>query len=433
VEFRILGPLQVLDGGRELPLRSPKERDLLAVLLLHAGTVVSRDRLVEELWGESPPPTAAKALNVHVSQLRKTLARNGHDPVATRPPGYALEVDPECVDAARFERLAAEARERAATGDVESARALLREALELWRGRALDGIELESAARNEAGRLEELRLAAQMDRIDCDLALGRHDQVIGELEALVAEQPLRERLRSQLMLALYRSGRQADALHCYREAWETLVAELGIEPSLPLQRLQKAILNHDPSLEAPTGIGRGEPSSGLTGTVVVLFADASHVRRFLRELRPGEVDSFLAEYQRLLRAVFEELGGRGVAAFFDTVSAAFPTAKQAALAAAAAGRAIAAFQPQLTLKIGIDAGSAAAAASTGPVSLRSAKICNEATGGQVLVSQAVASLLENEGLQGFELQDLGERSLDAIPGGPARVYELRVRGVAEAT
>jgi DNA-binding SARP family transcriptional activator len=168
MEFRILGPLQVLDGGRELRLRSPKERELLAVLLLHVGEVVSRERLIEELWGESPPPTAGKALNVHVSKLRKTLARNGHDPVTTRPPGYALGVEPERLDAACFERLIAQAREQMAAGDVESARALLGDALELWRGPTLDGIELESAARNEAGRLDALRLAAQMDRIDCD-------------------------------------------------------------------------------------------------------------------------------------------------------------------------------------------------------------------------------------------------------------------------
>jgi len=435
VEFRILGPLQVLDGGRELPLRSRKERELLAVLLLHAGAVVSRGRLIEELWGESPPLTAAKALNVHVSQLRKMLAHHGDSPVATRTPGYALELEPERLDAARFERLIADARERTTAGELDSARALLGEALALWRGPVLAGIELESGARNEAGRLEELRLAAQMDRIDCDLALGMHEQLIGELGALVAEHPLRERPRSQLMLALYRSGRQADALRCYREARETLVGELGIEPSLPLQRLEKAILNHDPSLETPTGVGSGEltPTFALSGTVVVLFVDARNIRRFIRELGPGEVESFLTDYQRLLTVVFEELGGHEPTAFFDTVSASFPTAQQAALAAAAGQRAVAAFCPGLTLKVGLDAGSAAAARSTGPVGLRSATICNEAAGGQILVSQAVASLLENEGLQRFTLRDLGERSLGGIPGGRVRLYELAVHPVAAAT
>jgi YVTN family beta-propeller protein len=254
VEFRILGPLQVVDGEVEVPLPSRRERELLAVLLLHAGAVVSRERLIDELWGESPPPTAGKALNVHVSQLRKALARNGHEPIATQPPGYALRVEPEQLDAARFERLVAEAREHTAVGEVGDARALLAEALSLWRGPALDGIELESAARTEASRLEELRLAAQMERIDCDLALGSHDKVIAELETLVAEHPLRERLRGQLMLALYRAGRQADALRVYQEGRKTLVEELGLEPSAPLQRLEHAILNHDPTLELPAGI-----------------------------------------------------------------------------------------------------------------------------------------------------------------------------------
>jgi DNA-binding SARP family transcriptional activator/DNA-binding beta-propeller fold protein YncE len=258
VEFRILGPLQVLDGDAAVALGSPKERALLAVLLLHARAVVSRERLIDELWGESPPPTAAKALNVHVSQLRKSLARNGHETIATRPPGYTIEVEPDRLDAARFERLVATARERIAAGDIRAASSLLRDSLALWRGPALDGVELEAAARNEVAGLDELRLAAQMDRIDCDLALGLHEQLMTELEALVAEHPLRERLRGQLMLALYRSGRQADALRAYREARETLVGELGIEPSITLQRLEKAILNQDPSLEAPARIARAD-------------------------------------------------------------------------------------------------------------------------------------------------------------------------------
>jgi DNA-binding SARP family transcriptional activator len=254
MDFRILGPLQVLDGDAEVQLGSPKERALLAVLLLHAGTVVSRERLIDELWGDSPPPTAAKALNVHVSQLRKSLARNGQDPIATHAPGYALRIEPERLDAARFERLVAEARGHAASGDARSASELFRAALAVWRGPALAGIELESAARSEAGRLDGLRLAALMDKLDCDLALGLHEQVIGELEGLVAEHPLHERLRGQYMLALYRAGRQADALRAYQQARETLVGELGLEPSSALHRLERGILNHDPALELPAGI-----------------------------------------------------------------------------------------------------------------------------------------------------------------------------------
>src|SRR5437667_8817770 len=253
MEYRILGPLEVADEGEPVPLGRLKERLVLAVLLLHANEFVARERLIDELWGESPPPTARKAVNVYVSQLRKALARNGHDPITTADGGYRLEVDAERLDAARLQQLLATARERAAAGELEAAAELLREALALWRGPALAGLLLESHGRDEIAQLDELRLTALMDRIDCDLALGRHDQVLGELHVLVGEHPLRERLRAQLMLALYRAGRQAEALEAYQQARQTLVEELGIEPSEPLQRLQQAILQHDPALEAPAG------------------------------------------------------------------------------------------------------------------------------------------------------------------------------------
>ena len=229
---------------------------MLAVLLLRAGRVVSRTQLIDGLWGDSPPPTAAKAVNVYVSQMRKTLARNGVEAIATRPPGYVLTTDPEALDAARFERLAAAARERERAGEVEAAAALMGEALELWRGPALAGIELESEGRDDVARLDQLRLAAELDLVDYKLTLGEHEQLVPELERLAAQHPLDERIRGQLLLALYRSGRQAEALGAYRDARATLVNELGLEPSAPLQRLEQAILNHDPSLEAPTGVAR---------------------------------------------------------------------------------------------------------------------------------------------------------------------------------
>src|SRR5438874_8735980 len=253
MEYRILGPLEVVDEGEPVALGRLKERLVLAVLLLHANEFVSRERLIDELWGESPPPTAKKAVNVYVSQLRKALTRNGHDPIATADGGYRLEVGSDELDAAHLRRLLASARERAVAGELETAAELLREALALWRGPALGGLLLESHGRDEIAQLDELRLTALMDRIDCDLALGRHDQVLGELHVLVGEHPLRERLRAQLMLALYRAGRQAEALEAYQQARQTLVEELGIEPSEPLQRLQQAILRHDPSLETPEG------------------------------------------------------------------------------------------------------------------------------------------------------------------------------------
>src|SRR5947208_14791581 len=253
MEYRILGPLEVVDEGEPVPLGRLKERLVLAVLLLHANEFVSRERLIDELWGESPPPTAKKAVNVYVSQLRKALTRNGHDPIATADGGYRLEVGSDELDAAHLRRLLASARERAVAGELETAAELLREALALWRGPALGGLLLESHGRDEIAQLDELRLTALMDRIDCDLALGRHDQVLGELHVLVGEHPLRERLRAQLMLALYRAGRQAEALEAYQQARDVLVEELGIEPSPALQRLQQGILRHDPSLEVASG------------------------------------------------------------------------------------------------------------------------------------------------------------------------------------
>src|SRR5437763_8432373 len=254
MECRILGPLEVVDEGEPVPLGRLKERLVLATLLLHANEFVARERLIDELWGESPPPTARKAVNVYVSQLRKVLVRNGRDPITTADGGYRLEVDAERLDAARLQQLLATARECAAAGELEAALKLLRKALDLWRGPTLAGLLLESHGREQIAQLEELRLTALMERIDCDLALGRHEEVLGELQVLVGEHPLRERLRAQLMLALYRADRQADALEVYQQARHDLIDELGIEPSESLQRLQQAILRHDPALEAPAGI-----------------------------------------------------------------------------------------------------------------------------------------------------------------------------------
>jgi DNA-binding SARP family transcriptional activator/streptogramin lyase len=253
VEYRILGPLEVADGDEPVPLGRLKERLVLAVLLLHANEFVSRERLIDELWGESPPPTARKAVNVYVSQLRKALTRNGRDPITTADGGYRFGIDRDELDVARVRQLLAGARESTAAGAPDAAGELLREALALWRGPTLGGLLLESHGRDEVAQLDELRLTALMDRIDCDLALGRHEEVLGELQLLVGEHPLRERLRGQLMLALYRADRQAEALEAYQRARQTLVDDLGIEPSPALQRLQQGILRHDPALETANG------------------------------------------------------------------------------------------------------------------------------------------------------------------------------------
>jgi DNA-binding SARP family transcriptional activator len=230
-----------------------KERTVLAVLLLHANEFVSRERLIDELWGVAPPATARKAVNVYISKLRKTLGGNGHDPIATADGGYRLAVETDLLDLDRVRSLVAEARACMDRGESEAASRLLQEALAFWRGPTLAGLSLESVGRDEVAQLDELRLTVLMDRIDCDLALDRHEHVLGELQVLVSEHPLRERLRAQQMLALYRADRQADALDAYQQARHALIDELGIEPSESLQRLQQAILRHDPALETPAG------------------------------------------------------------------------------------------------------------------------------------------------------------------------------------
>jgi DNA-binding SARP family transcriptional activator len=252
VEFRVLGPLEVEEDGRLLKLGGAKQRSLLAALLLRANEVVSRDRLIDELWGASPPDTAPTALQVYVSQLRKAL---GRDLILTQPPGYLIRVSDGELDLHRFERLVAKAR---AEEPAQAAR-LLREGLALWRGAPLAELG-DSVARAERARLEEQRLAALEQRIEAELALARHAELVPELEGLVREQPLRERLRGQLMLALYRCGRQADALQVYRSGRRLLDEELGLEPDDELQRLERAILNHDPLLDSPVVPGANRPS-----------------------------------------------------------------------------------------------------------------------------------------------------------------------------
>jgi predicted ATPase/DNA-binding SARP family transcriptional activator len=244
-QFSLLGPLAVTHDGEPTPLGGQKRRALLAALLLEANRVVSRDRLIDALWGDDPPDTARNTIQVYVSQLRKLLPEGA---LETAPPGYRLVVEPETVDLFEFVRLSEEGRSALAAGNPTGAAGILRVALSLWRGPPLADLAWEPFAQAEIVRLEELRLAALEDRIDADLSLGRHGQVVPELELLVAEHPFRERLRAQLMLALYRAGRQSDALAVYQRARKTLVDELGIEPGESLRKLERAILAHDPSL-----------------------------------------------------------------------------------------------------------------------------------------------------------------------------------------
>jgi DNA-binding SARP family transcriptional activator len=249
IEYRLLGSLEAVDGDRRLSLGGPKQRAVLAALLMRANEIVPASRLIDDVWGDEPPETAANILQGYVSDLRRAL---GKETIATRGRGYTIHVEPGDLDLRRFERLAEAGIEALEDERAPEAASTLREALALWHGAALADLE-ESFAIPAAARLEELRLGALERRIDADLALGHHTELVAELTALVAEHPLRERFRAQHMLALYRCGRQAEALDSYREARGILTEELGIDPGPALQRLEREILAQDPSLDAPNG------------------------------------------------------------------------------------------------------------------------------------------------------------------------------------
>ena len=304
VEFRVLGPFEVLVEGRAFELTRPKQRSLLALLLLHAGEVVSTDRLVEELWAGRPPKAAVGSLQNVVSDLRKALSP---EVVATRSPGYTLGVDPERVDLHRFQRLVAQASEG---GEAERRSALLREALALWRGPPLAELAFEPFAHIEIARLEEMRTAAREELIEAELELGRHSALVGELETLVTEHPLRERLRGQLMLALYRSGRQVEALEAYRRARETLVDELGIEPSPDLQRLEQSILRHDSDLDLVEKAALAvAPPEERRKTVTILFTDIVDSTSLGARLDPEVLRSIMRRYFDTVRTIVERHDG----------------------------------------------------------------------------------------------------------------------------
>ena len=258
LQFRILGPLEVADRGEALELGRPRQRALLAALLIRANEPVARDLLIDELWGAAPPAAATNVLQSYVSRLRRVL---GRDTIVTGAKSYRIAIDPGQLDLEHFERLVGEGRQQHLDGEDATAARTLREALALWRGPPLIDFRGEAFAEGAIARLEELRLAALELRVEADLALGEDARLVGELEQLIAEHPLRERLRGQLMLALYRAGRQADALKAYQDARRVLVDQLGIEPGEALSELEHAILLHDPSLASTTGEAKGSRAS----------------------------------------------------------------------------------------------------------------------------------------------------------------------------
>lgn len=384
----MLGPLEALDEGRPVPLGGAKPRTVLAVLLLNANRMVPSAQLADALWGENPPETAATALHVYVSRLRKVLPEGM---LVTKPPGYLLQAEADSIDLARFERLAAEGRGAMARGDAAAAAERLRDALALWQGPALADVELEAYAHAEVLRLEELRDAVLEDRIEADLALGRDAELIGELEALVARNPLRERLRGHLMLALYRAGRQADALEAYRAARTTLGDELGIEPSTALQRLHTAILRQASELEpatAETPIAVPERKVAAIVFAVVGPADdgeedAADVRALLERL----YEAAASELREAGAVVERGLAGALLARFDEDPGRAL----QAALALRT--RLSEQFGASVRLRIGVELGEVLRVGTsvTGVAVATAARLAGSAGPGKILVGERVAA------------------------------------------
>jgi DNA-binding SARP family transcriptional activator/tetratricopeptide (TPR) repeat protein len=433
---RLLGPVEVERDGGPVALGGQKPRALLAVLALEPGRVVSVDRLVEALWPGDPPETAPHAVQVYVSQLRKALG----SVIATRPPGYVLEIDHERVDAHRFARLAQEGRAALGADDAATAEVVLREALALWRGPALSDFLYEPFAQTQIARLEELRTVVVEDRIDADLALGRHLELVSELDALVQSERLRERPRAQLMLALYRSGRQADALTAYRDTRDTLVDELGIEPGPELRELEAAILRQDESLileETPLA----RPSLQFRRLVTILFADVVESMALAEALDPEALGRILHRYFETVSVAITRHGGAVEKYVGDAVMAGFgipvsheDDALRAARAALDIRTGVAALNEQLVhdhgvglqVRIALEAGEVVAT----PTEARQRLVTGEAVGiasrleqladpDEILVGEVAARLIDHAA----RLESLGELQIKGLSR-PVRAFRL---------
>jgi predicted ATPase/DNA-binding SARP family transcriptional activator len=440
LEFRVLGPLEASRGGQPLELGAHRQRALLAELLVHIDEVVPTERLVEELWGEDAPPSASNMVQVYVSRLRKVL---GRDVLLTRPPGYLLRLGEAQLDSIKLGKLVVRAREAMANALAREALDVLAEALGLWRGPALADFTYDAFAQGEVTRLEELRLEAIELRIDAELALGRHVQLVGELEQLIALHPYREWLRGQLMLALYRSGRQAEALESYRTARKTLADELGIEPSPALRELEQAILTQDRRLGSAAGAadyGRaiaeavpGSRPAAPSGTVTFLFTDIVEGSRAWEE-HPELMRAARRRHDELVREavtgrsgyVFKKLGCAFASAFSEA---------GAAIAAAVEGqRRLSAEEwptaAPLLVRMALHSGSSEEHDGDyfGPAVNRTAQLLSLARGGQVLVSATTTALAADALAAGVFLRDLGEHLLRDI-GWRERVAQVVADGL----
>ncbi|MGH3077107.1 MAG: BTAD domain-containing putative transcriptional regulator [Gaiellaceae bacterium] len=449
IEFRVLGPLQVVKGGRALPLGGLKQRGLLALLLFERNRVVPRDRLVDALWGEEPPASATNSVQVYVSKLRRLLedadAADGGRGLITEPPGYALRIPAGALDADEFEHLLAEGKAALATRAFTDAETTLASALAIWRGPALADLAREPYAQPEIARLEGLRLDALESRFDAMLAVGREAEAVGELHALVGLHPLDERLRAQLMRSLYRSGRQADALETYRSFRRLLSEELGLEPGRELRGLEQAILRQDEPLGSSEPLSRPietpvedqAPSAPITTRpiederrpVTVLFADIVGSTALGERLEPDEAKMLVGECVTMMSRAVDEYGGTvqayqgdGICAYFGVPAAHQDDPERAARAALRIAEVVRGYARDIeaawgisgfAVRVGVNSGPAAVglvgtndpqAVALGDATNVAARLQAVAEPGTIVVGQVTARRLA----QRFVLEPLGE-------------------------
>jgi DNA-binding SARP family transcriptional activator/class 3 adenylate cyclase len=445
IEFRVLGPLQVVRGGRALPLGGLKQRGLLALLLLDRNRVVPRDRLIDALWGERPPASAANSVQVYVSKLRRLLEDGGSEgSLVTEPPGYALRVAAGALDADEFEHLLVEGKATLQAGAFVDAETTLASALAIWRGPALADLAAEAYAQPEIARLEGLRLEALESRFDAMLSVGRQAEAVGELLALVGLHPLDERLRAQLMRSLYRSGRQAEALETYRSFRRLLSEELGLEPGPELRGLEQAILRQDPALGSPAPPGTSTDPQPVLGTtelraarpmdderrpVTVLFADIVGSTALGERLEPDEAKMLVGECVTMMSRAVDEYGGTvqayqgdGICAYFGVPAAHEDDPERAARTALRILEVVLGYSQDIeaawgisgfAVRVGVNSGPAAVglvgttdpqAVALGDATNVAARLQAAAEPGTILVGQVTARRLA----QRFVLEPLGE-------------------------
>jgi predicted ATPase/DNA-binding SARP family transcriptional activator len=435
IEFRLLGGVDVIAGDRVVEIGSLKQRALLASLLVRLNRVVPVDVLVEDLWGESPPASVQATLQSLVSRLRRALeatgpATGGQAPrLRARDGGYVLEAALDRVDAFRFDRLAAEGRQALAGGDTALAADKLEAALALWRGAALGDLSDRPFVRLEAQRLEEARLGAVEDLAEALLALGRAQDALARLETHVAEHPLRERPWGEMMLALYRLGRQADALRAYQQVRKILGEELGVEPTPELRRLEEQILHQSTDLAAPVKPAETTAVHRRTADIVVfLFTDIeASTRRWERDQQAMATD--LARHDALVLEAVEAHGGEVFSHTGDGFCVTFPTVPAAVETAVTVQHRLLettwSSPAPLRVRMAVHAGAAQRRAGNwfGPTLNRTARLLATAGGGQVVCSHVAAELAEHDLPAGTGLIDLGEHRLADLTR-PERVYQI---------